>query len=82
MPDKAFPIPNYGDTNVSVDTWLAKPTGVTVRPATNIRQGAIVRFSGRTSSLTLMDAPERLADMLRFALDEVTALLPAAEDAA
>lgn len=38
----------------------------------------VVRFvSDMASIVSISDTPERLADMLRFALDEVTALLPA-----
>jgi len=37
-----------------------------------------VRFVSHMASIvSISDTPERLADMLRFALDEVTALLPA-----
>jgi len=61
---------------ISADINISRPARA---HATRLPSGDIVvRFvSDMASIVSISDAPERLADMLRFALDEVTALLPA-----
>ena len=70
------------------NNWEHPPTGSrgygTVRvwhvDAVQVETGvslASVTFVGSDYSAGVLDTPERLADMLRFALAEVTALLPA-----
>jgi len=77
MPQRDFPSDAPTRARVSAHLTITVPTSVRAEMVVPGYDHVFVTFGGGISHASLMDTPERLADMLRFALDEVTALLPA-----
>jgi hypothetical protein len=72
----------------SYDNWTKPPTGSRGYSSANVAgvdvfrvaadpTSAVIVFSGLDHTATITDTPERLADMLRFALEYITSMLPA-----
>ena len=77
MPQRDFPSDAPTRARVSAHLTITVPTSVRAEMVVPGYDHVFVTFGGGISHASLMDTPERLADMLRFALAEVTALLPA-----